>query len=107
VLRGILRPRYTEVLLTKADSDFVQENKGLFWRAFASGAGTFDGAPAHIVDALIEGLSSAVDIDDIDREVERFKEYASLGLTEIAIRVHGDPVDAIKLIGECIVPAVQ
>jgi len=107
VLRGVLRPRYTEVLLSKEDSDFVQENKGLFWRAFTSDATTIDGAPAHIVDALIEGLSSAGDIDDIDREIERFKEYASLGLTEIAIRVHGNPVDAIKLIGERVVPAVQ
>jgi hypothetical protein len=85
----------------------VQENKGLFWRAFASGADTIDGAPAHIIDALIDGLSSAGDLNDIDREIERFKEYASLGLTEIAIRVHGDPVDAIKLIGEHIVPAVK
>ncbi len=106
VLRGILRPRYTELLLSKEDSDFVQENKDLFWRAFASGAGTIKGAPAHIVDTLIDGLSSTGDLDDIDREIERFKEYESLGLTEIAIRVHGDPVDAITLIGERIVPAL-
>jgi len=96
VLRGILRPRYTE-----------QENKGWFWHAFASGAGDIDGAPAHIVDALIAGLSSTGDLDDVDREIERFKEYAALGLTEIAIRVHGDPIDAITLIGERIVPAVN
>jgi len=107
VLRGILRPRYTELLLSKEDSDWVQENKGWFWHAFASGAGDIDGAPAHIVDALIAGLSSTGDLDDVDREIERFKEYAALGLTEIAIRVHGDPIDAITLIGERIVPAVN
>jgi hypothetical protein len=107
VLRGVLRPRYTEVLLSKEDSDFVQENKGLFWKAFGIGATTIDGVPDHIIDALIAGLSSAGDHDDVDREIERFKEFASLGLTEIAIRVHGDPVDAIKLIGERVVPAVQ
>ncbi len=106
VLRGILRPRYTELLLSKEDSDFVQENKGFFWRAFASGAGTIDGAPAHIVDALIDGLSSTGDLGDIDREIERFRGYAALGLTEIALRVHGDPIDAITLIGERIVPAL-
>jgi hypothetical protein len=107
VLRGVLRPRYTEVLLSKEDSDFVQENKGIFWRALASRASTIDGVPDHIIDALIAGLSSAGDLDDVDREIERFKQYASLGLTEIAIRVHGNPVDAIKLIGERVVPAVQ
>ena len=45
MLRGVLRPRYTEVLLSKEDSDFVQENKGLFWRAFGSGASAIDGVP--------------------------------------------------------------
>lgn len=107
VLRGILRPRYTDVLLNKEDSQFVQDNKGLFWRAFGSGAGMIDGAPDHIVDALIAGLSSAGDYDDIDREVERFKEYKKLGLTEIAIRVHDDPIDAIKLIGERVLPELR
>lgn len=107
VLRGVLRRRYTDVLLSKEDSDFVQENKGLFWRAWEMGADTIKGAPDRIVDALVDGLSSSGDLSDIDREIERFKEYAALGLTEIAIRVHDDPVDGIKLIGEHIIPAVQ
>lgn len=104
VLRGVLRPRYTEELLSKEDSQFVQDNKGLFWRAFGMGAGSIDGVPENIIDALIAGLSSAGDFDDIDREIERFKEYEQLGLTEIAIRVHDEPVDAIKLIGERVLP---
>jgi len=107
VLRGILRPRYTDVLLSKEDSAFVQENKGLFWRAWGTGASMIDGMPDNIVDTLIDGLSSTGDFDDLDREIERFKEYAALGLTEIAIRVHDNPIDGIKLIGEHIVPAVR
>lgn len=107
VLRGILRPRYTEELLSKDDSDFVQVNKGMFWRAFGTGAGSIDGAPDHIVDALIDGLSSTGDHGDVDREIERFRDYERLGLTEIAIRLHGDPMDAIKLIGERVLPAIQ
>ena len=107
VLRGILRPRYTDVLLSEEDSAFVQENKGLFWRAFGMRADKIDGAPEHIVDALINGLSSTGDLGDLDREIERFKEYERLGLTEIAIRVHDDPVDGIKLIGEHVIPALR
>jgi 5,10-methylenetetrahydromethanopterin reductase len=107
VLRGVLRPRYTDVLLNREDSAFVQENKGLFWRAWGTGAGRIDGVPEHIVDALIDGLSSTGDMDDLDREIERFRAFETLGLTEIAIRVHDDPVDAIRLIGEHILPAVR
>lgn len=107
VLRGVLRRRYTDVLLSKEDSDFVQENKGIFWRAWETASDKIEGVPDHIVDSLIAGLSSAGDLNDIDREIERFKEYEALGLTDIAIRVHDDPVDGIKLIGEHIVPALQ
>ena len=107
VLRGVLRRRYTDILLSAEDSAFVQENKGLFWHAWGMGAGTIDGAPEHIVNALIDGLSSTGDVGDLDREIERFKEFESLGLTELAIRVHDDPVDSIKLIGEHILPALR
>jgi 5,10-methylenetetrahydromethanopterin reductase len=107
VLRGVLRRRYTEVLLSKEDSDFVQENKGVFWRAFEMATHEIKGVPDHIIESLIAGLSSTGDLNDIDREVERFKEYEALGLTDIAIRVHDNPVDGIKLIGEHIIPAVQ
>ena len=107
VLRGVLRRRYTEVLLSKEDSDFVQKNKGIFWRAFEAGSSEIKGVPDHIIDSLIDGLSSTGDLNAIDREIERFKEYAALGLTEIAIRVHDNPVEGIKLIGEHIVPAVR
>jgi 5,10-methylenetetrahydromethanopterin reductase len=107
VLRGVLRPRYTDILLSAEDSRFVQENKGLFWRAWEMRAGSIDGAPDHIVNALIDGLSSTGDVGDLDREIERFKEFKSLGLTELAIRVHDDPVDSIKLIGEHILPALR
>ena len=75
--------------------------------AFEAGASEIKGVPEHIIDSLIDGLSSTGDLNAIDREIERFKEYAALGLTEIAIRVHDDPVDGIKLIGEHIVPAVR
>ena len=107
VLRGVLRRRYTDVLLSKEDSDFVQENKGIFWRTFETASTEIQGVPEHIVDTLIDGLSSTGDLDAIDREIERFKEYEALGLTEIAIRVHDNPVDGIKLIGEHIVPALR
>ena len=106
-LRGVLRRRYTEVLLSKEDSDFVQENKGMFWRAFEMATHEIKGVPDDIIESLIDGLSSTGDLNDIDREVERFKEYEALGLTDIAIRVHDNPVDGIKLIGEHIIPAVQ
>ena len=107
ILRGMLWPRYTEACLSKEDSDFVQDNMGEFWKAFRQGTGKIEGVPETILNTLIDKLSSTGDINDLDREIERMKEFKAVGLTEIALRVHDDPVEGIKLIGEHIVPAVQ
>ena len=68
VLRGVLRRRYTEVLLSKEDSDFVQENKGLFWRAFESAKTEIPGVPEHIIDTLIDAsVRAATSVRSIAR----------------------------------------
>ena len=45
--------------------------------------------------------------DALDREIERYRGFADSGLTELSLRVHDEPMDALKLIGEHIVPAVR
>jgi hypothetical protein len=52
-------------------------------------------------------MSSAGDMDDIDREIERYKKFAEGGLTELSLRLFDDPMDGLKMIGERIVPAFR
>ncbi len=105
--RGMLWPRYTEACLSKEDSDFVQDNMDEFWKAFWQRTDHIEGVPETILNTLIDKLSSAGDLNDLDREIERMKEFEAAGLTEIALRVFDDPAEGIKLIGEHVVPAVQ
>lgn len=63
--------------------------------------------PVEISNKLAEGLTSTGGLDAIDREIERYKLFAKGGLTEIALRLHGQPMDALKLIGEHVVPALR
>jgi hypothetical protein len=56
---------------------------------------------------LCEGLTSTGGLDDIDREIERYRMFAKAGLTEIALRLHADPMGALRLIGEQVVPALK
>ena len=56
---------------------------------------------------MIENISFAGGLDQIDGAIETLKEFANAGLTEIAIRVHDDPAEQIKLIGERDLPALQ
>jgi hypothetical protein len=56
---------------------------------------------------MIMGMSSAGDMNDIDREIERYKLFAASGLTELSIRLFADPWDGLKMLGEHVLPALQ
>ena len=60
----------------------------------------------EICNRLCEGLTSTAGLADLDREIERFRRFESAGLTEIALRLHDDPMEALKTIGERVVPAL-
>ncbi len=107
ILRGMLYPHYTEVILDEEESDLVQSKMGSFWRAFVERCGTIQGVPEEIVNKLLDRITCTGDLNDIDRAIEQMKELEDAGLTEIALRVHDDPAEGIKIIGEHLVPAVQ
>ena len=46
-------------------------------------------------------------LDRIDAAIDTLKQFADAGLTEIALRVHDEPADAIRLIGERVWPELQ
>jgi hypothetical protein len=85
----------------------VIDNWDNFFKAFWTRSGKIDGVPEGIVNNLIAGMSSAGDENAIDREVERYREFATSGLTELSIRLFDDPMDGLKLIGERVLPALR
>jgi hypothetical protein len=56
---------------------------------------------------MISNISFAGGLDRIEPAIETLKDFAAAGLTEIALRVHDDPADAIRLIGERVMPALR
>ena len=60
-----------------------------------------------MVDKLIENFCCAGDFSTMDAHVARLKEFAAAGFTEIALRLHDDPMDAIRMIGERVIPALR
>jgi hypothetical protein len=56
---------------------------------------------------MIDNISFVGGLDQIDAAIDTLKQFADAGLTEIALRVHDNPADAIKLIGEQVWPALH
>jgi len=106
IWRGLLQPWHTAPFLGDEDAAFVESKKDSFLQAFLNHNDVIDGVPDRIVEALVDNLTFAGGLDNIDRTAEHLRAFERAGLDEVALKVHDDPADAIRLIGEHLAPAL-
>ena len=106
-VRGTIYGEYIHDVVDDDEAQIVLANLPAFARAFYRRQPEIDGVPDVIIDKLVARGTSASSLAEIDREVERFREFERAGLTEIALKVYGEPEHAIRVIGEHIVPALS
>ncbi len=106
-LRGMLDTWYLQTFLDEDECRFVDSHREAFFAAYKKNTPIIDGVPDSITDKLVEHLSCTGDESDIDRHIERLKQFRELGLTEVALKLHADQAEAIRMIGERVVPALQ
>ncbi|MGI9308871.1 MAG: LLM class flavin-dependent oxidoreductase [Gammaproteobacteria bacterium] len=92
-------------LLEPDEAQIVRDNFRNFLMADVDGSGEIKGVPPELVQRIIDEVSSAGDFSDIDREIERYKEFERAGLTDLAIRVFDEPMAALQTIKERVIPA--
>ena len=85
----------------------IMDNWDNIFKAFWTRSGQIDGVPERIVNNLIAGMASAGGEDDLDREIDRLKQFAASGLTEISLRLFDDPLDGLKLLGDRVLPQLR
>jgi len=107
IIRGWLERPWLEPFLEPDEVELVERNKGAFLKAFRERHGEIEGLPSETVHKLVEGLSCAGDLSSLDRQIDKLRRFGELGFTEIALRLHDDPADSIRLIGERVLPALR
>lgn len=105
-VRGTIYEDYIRDVVSDDEARIVTDNIGSFAKAFYRKNPEIEGVPDDIVEKIVDRGTSASCLADIDREIERFREFERAGLTEIALRVYEEPDQAIRTIGEAIVPAL-
>lgn len=105
-LRGVLLRANHEYFMSPEDCDLVDEHRPAFFTALANKTDQIKGVPEHIIESLVEHLTSTCAVDDLDNEIERLQQFADAGLTEIALRIYDKPEDTIRLLGKRVVPAL-
>ncbi|MBL8223786.1 MAG: LLM class flavin-dependent oxidoreductase [Chromatiales bacterium] len=107
MLRGWLGEQYFAPFLDPDEVRLMRAHERDFLNAFLRGSSVIENVPDTLVDKMIRNISFAGGLDQIEPAIETLKGFAEAGLTEIALRVHDDPADAIRLIGERVLPALR
>jgi len=75
-------------------------------RSYYRKSSVIENVPETILDRLVENLTFTSSVGELDEKIEQLIEFKELGLTELALGLHDDPMSAIKIIGEKVVPAL-
>lgn len=94
----------TDKKITAAEAELVRNNFPKFIMAMIDRSGVIRDIPPDLVQRLIDEVSSAGDFSALENEIERYKEFERAGLTDLALRIFNDPMDALKVIAERVMP---
>ncbi len=103
-LRGMLDRWYLDGFLEEAEIGLVESKRWSFFTAYKRQTPVIEGVPESIIEQMIEHLTCTGTPRDVHRHVERLRGFGELGLTEVALKLHGEPAAAIRAIGEHVVP---
>jgi len=107
IWRGLLQEWHISTFLEAKECALVEANRAAFMKAFLRRDGVIEGVPERIVEALIDNLTFAGDESSIENAVAHLTEFERAGMTEVALKVHDQPAEAIRMIGERLVPALS
>lgn len=107
LLRGIFRPWLLARFLEPADVQLVMDHRDDFADAFRRGSAEVRGVPDSVLDTLVDNVTLCGSIDDLDRRIDKLRDYAGAGLSAISLRLYADPARSIRLLGERVLPALR
>lgn len=105
-VRGTVYPEYIGDVVSEAEAEIVNQHTNSFMKAYMKKSPDIEGIPDEILAKIVDNGTSASPLSEIDREVERMREFEAAGLTEIALCIYSNPAEAIQTIGEHLVNGV-
>ncbi len=102
-----LDPELIGLFLPPEDVRFVREHWESFVVAWFDRSGDIKGVPQRITHRLCEAFTSTGGLEDLDREIERFRQFGKAGQTTLSLRLHDEPMAALDIIGRQVIPALR
>lgn len=103
-VRGIWERARIAPYLDAADCDRVGAALPALAAAYARGEDPATVVSLPIMDALVRGLTLTGGPDDLDGIAEHLRAMQAAGVTELGLRLYGEPDAAIRLVAERVLP---
>jgi alkanesulfonate monooxygenase SsuD/methylene tetrahydromethanopterin reductase-like flavin-dependent oxidoreductase (luciferase family) len=97
---------YYRGILPDEEMQVVWKNTDALNRAFYSKSADIPEIPRATLDRLVTRCTAASPLSEISVEIARLRQFQAAGLTDIALRIYANPDDAIRVIGEQVMPAL-
>jgi 5,10-methylenetetrahydromethanopterin reductase len=104
--RATIWQPYLSDVVSAEEAAEVARHYPAFVRAYRK-TDDIKGPPRELVDKIVRRGVTACAASDIDGQIDRFKEMRAAGATGVALCLYNDPADAIRVIGEHLVPALK
>lgn len=106
-VRGIWERARIAPFLNEADCDRVSASLPALAAAYQRGEDPAQVLPAPLLDTLVAGLTLTGTPDDLARIIGELRLQQMAGVTEIALRLYGEPEASLRLVAEQVVPALS
>jgi alkanesulfonate monooxygenase SsuD/methylene tetrahydromethanopterin reductase-like flavin-dependent oxidoreductase (luciferase family) len=107
IWRGLLQPWHTSPFLGDEDAAFVDSQRDAFLQAFLARSPDIEGVPDRIIDALVDNLTFTGGPEDIAAIAAKLKALEAAGQDAVTLKVHGDAIEAVHMIGQHLLPALN
>ena len=105
-VRGIWERTRNSPFIDAAACDVLEQNLPGLAAAYQHGEDPASVVPQKILDALVTGLTLTAGSDNLTGIIDELLAFRRAGVTELSLRLYGEPEAALRLVAERIAPAL-
>ncbi len=105
--RGLFRRWVLTEFMSDAEYDLIEAHKSAIYGMVPQGTWAVPGVPDELLDRCVDRLTLTGTPADLPRIVAHLKAMAAAGCTDVVLELHEAPRDALRLIGERVLPEVR
>lgn len=105
--RGLFRRWVLTTFMSDAEYDVIEAHKAAIYAMVPRDESSVDGVPDGLLDACVDHLTLTGAPADLPQITDNLLAMAAAGCTDVVLELHDEPAEAIRIIGESVLPVLR